>query len=64
MLAAAGALPPPEEPLDEPPVEPDDEVLDGVDGVLVPEEDESDPLDLLVVLLDVLSEPDERESVR
>ncbi|WP_238360010.1 hypothetical protein [Micromonospora fiedleri] len=57
-------MPPPEEPLDEPPVEPDDELLDGVDGVLVPEEDESDPLDLLVVLLDVLSEPDERESVR
>ncbi|WP_240742022.1 hypothetical protein [Micromonospora zingiberis] len=64
MLAAAGALPvpPPEELLDDPPAEPDDGVLAGVDVEL--DDDESDPLDLLVVLLDVLSEPEERESVR
>ncbi|MEV6689963.1 hypothetical protein AB0M35_00600 [Micromonospora sp. NPDC051196] len=65
MLAAAGALPVPlpEEPPDELLVEPDDEELGELDGVVVPEEDESDSPDLLV-LLDVLSEPDERESVR
>ncbi|WP_233559156.1 hypothetical protein [Micromonospora radicis] len=69
LLAAAGALlvppldEPPEEPavepLDELPVEPDDEEFD----VVEPEDDESDEPDL-PVLLDVLSEPEERESVR
>ncbi|MGC5030029.1 hypothetical protein [Micromonospora sp. DT229] len=55
-------VPPPEELLDDPLVEPDDEELA---GVLVPDEDESAPVvDLLVLLLEVLSEPEERESVR
>ncbi|WP_433533727.1 hypothetical protein ACQPYA_03540 [Micromonospora sp. CA-263727] len=68
MLAAAGDLlvPPLAEPLDEVPAEPDDDVLDGEFEVVEPEDD-SDPPDLLVALLDavsVLAEPEDRESVR
>ncbi|WP_233513744.1 hypothetical protein [Micromonospora craterilacus] len=73
VLAAAGFLlvPPPEEPPDEPledppvePVEPDDAVLGDEVDVVELEDDDSDVPDLLAAVLDVVSEPEERESVR
>ncbi|MEV6814086.1 hypothetical protein [Micromonospora sp. NPDC051296] len=78
VLAAAGFLPvpppaeppdePPEEPADEPPeeppAEPDDVVLDEEVDVVELEDDDSDVPDLLAEVLDAVSEPEERESVR